>query len=274
MSILMMWVWLSTNVVSQSASQDPRQFAVLRTGVTCDRGQNHQVFLGNRHTSRDITATVRWRVAGGRHSTASFRVAAGAEEQIGCASDASIVRASYLPTALPSNPAAQRFVLLRFGATCDRGQNAQVLLVNRHTSRDINVTIRWRVSGQPYRTATFRINAGAEQQVGCAADAQIAGASYLTSGGGAPTPPRPGPAIPPASVAMKHAAIRFGRFCGRGSNNTVSLSNTHPSRSLVVTVRSRVKDGVSRTDTYRVAARSTQPIGCAAEASVTAARFQ
>jgi cytochrome c-type biogenesis protein CcmH/NrfF len=155
-------------------AENPMQYASIALQGSCGDGLNSRVFLANRHQSRDIMATVRWRVANGQFSSQQFRINAGMRQQIGCAADARIVSARFLT----SGEQASSFVRLSVEGRCDQLNN-RIFLTNRHSARDILATVRWRVANGEYVTHQFRINATLRTQIGCAADARIAAARFL-----------------------------------------------------------------------------------------------
>jgi len=170
-----------------AAAQNPQAFVRLRIGVTCDRGQNFQVFLRNTHSGRDINATVQSRVAGGPFSRNSYRVVAGDERQIGCASDARIVGAFFLTPpggtaggerVAPGEGSAMKFAVISFGRACDTFGNREVFLTNRHTQSRINITIRWRVTNGADQFTSFLMQPRGRQKVGCANQARVTGARW------------------------------------------------------------------------------------------------
>jgi hypothetical protein len=161
--------------VSWLNQQQAASYVSLTFNGSCGDGLNGRVFLSNRHASRDIMATVRWRVANGQFSTQQFRTNAGTRQQIGCAADASVAAARFLN----ASENATSFVSLSFNGSCGDGVNGRVFLVNRHTSRDIMATVRWRVANGQFSTQQFRTNAGTRQQIGCAADANVTAARFL-----------------------------------------------------------------------------------------------
>ena len=160
---------------TKGAAQNPMDFASVRLQGGCGDGVNSRVFLRNRHSTRDIIATVRWRVANGQYTTNQFRTNAGSQQQIGCASDVRLTAARFLN----DSPNAMPFVSVQFDGSCGDGLNYRVFLVNRHTTRDIRTTVRWRVANGQFSTAQFRINARMRQQIGCAADASLTAAAFV-----------------------------------------------------------------------------------------------
>jgi hypothetical protein len=73
---------------------------------------------------------------------------------------------------------AKDYVSVRFEGTCDI-YNGHVRLKNKHGSRDIMVTVSWRVYGGSFSTQQFRSNAGMDDPIGCASDANITAARFI-----------------------------------------------------------------------------------------------
>jgi hypothetical protein len=160
---------------SSVRAQNPMSYASVQLEGSCGDGLNGRVFLRNRHSTNDIMATVRWRVANGLYTTNQFRANAGSQQQIGCASDARLTAARFLNA--PEN--AMPFVSIRFEGSCGDGLNSRVFLINRHGSRGIQATVRWRVANGQFSTDGFRINAGMRVQIGCANQANLTAAGFV-----------------------------------------------------------------------------------------------
>jgi hypothetical protein len=180
-----------------------------------------------------------------------------------------------VPLAVVHGQSPESFVALRVGVTCDRGQNFQIFLRNSSRSRDIKATVKWRVASGTFSTVTLRIPAGAEQQIGCAADANIVGASFLTppdvpQGGGGRRPPGDRDDAP----ALQFATLTSGRACDNFGNFAVFLGNTHQRRAIVITIRSRASAGIEQFHTIALGPGRSQQVGCAAQATISAARFR
>lgn len=72
----------------------PASFVTLKFEGACD-SQNNRLWLNNTHTFKTISATVRWRAAGGKDLVEQFFPPPNSVREIGCAADAQIVEATF-----------------------------------------------------------------------------------------------------------------------------------------------------------------------------------
>lgn len=72
----------------------PASFVALKFDGACDN-QNNRLWLSNTHTFKTIVAKVRWRAAGGKDLVEQFFPAPNSVREIGCASGAEIVEATF-----------------------------------------------------------------------------------------------------------------------------------------------------------------------------------
>lgn len=69
-------------------------FISLKFEGACD-DQNNRLWLTNTHTFKTISATVRWRAAGGKDLVDQFFPPPNSVREIGCAADAQIVETKF-----------------------------------------------------------------------------------------------------------------------------------------------------------------------------------
>lgn len=93
---LMLVVALGGMVASAWAQEEesPNTFVSLSYGAACD-GQNNRLVLKNTHTFKTISATVKWRAAGGKDLQDQFFPGPSASIEIGCAAEGEIVEATF-----------------------------------------------------------------------------------------------------------------------------------------------------------------------------------
>lgn len=81
--------------VIQAADQPAAtSFVTLKLEGACD-DRNNRLWLSNTHTFKTISATVRWRAAGGKDLIEQFFPAPNSIREIGCAAGAEIVEATF-----------------------------------------------------------------------------------------------------------------------------------------------------------------------------------
>jgi len=91
-------VLLSSPIVS-AADEDPVKSVELKLEGACDTN-NKRLWLHNNHPTRAIMATLRWNLFGSKRIiTDQFRVVAAGRLEIGCAAQADVVVAAFIPDA-------------------------------------------------------------------------------------------------------------------------------------------------------------------------------
>jgi len=79
------------------AEDDPVKNLTLSLEGACD-AKNSRLFVENKNPTKTIVATLRWNLAGSKRvASDQFQVAPGARVEIGCAAQADIVSAQFIP---------------------------------------------------------------------------------------------------------------------------------------------------------------------------------
>lgn len=93
--VVVVFLALLTSAGPQAAEEPAATtFVTLRFEGSCDP-QNQRLWLTNDHEFKTISATVRWRAAGGKDLTESFYPGPKTTREIGCAAEAEIVAAQF-----------------------------------------------------------------------------------------------------------------------------------------------------------------------------------
>ena len=82
---------------AQGVEEDASKSVELRLEGDCDP-KNKRLWLLNNHATRSIIATLRWNLAGSKRIiTDQFQVTPSSKREIGCAAQADVVVAAFVP---------------------------------------------------------------------------------------------------------------------------------------------------------------------------------